>query len=113
RRRHTRFSRDWSSDVCSSDLSRAPDGRRVKGVSLPRRAFSRPMVNRGSRTVLGAPRATVARGRPAPRPRREATVNVTTNAYGRPLRRRLLGALMAPAIVLGLAACDTNQGISA
>src|SRR5690606_40623856 len=24
RRRHTRFSRDWSSDVCSSDL-RAPD----------------------------------------------------------------------------------------
>src|SRR5690606_40872347 len=24
RRRHTRFSRDWSSDVCSSDLSRAP-----------------------------------------------------------------------------------------
>ena len=40
-------------------------------------------------------------------------MNVTTNAYGRPLRRRLLGALMAPAIVLGLAACDTNQGISA
>src|SRR5690606_40487221 len=25
RRRHTRFSRDWSSDVCSSDLSRCPD----------------------------------------------------------------------------------------
>src|SRR5690606_40053821 len=24
RRRHTRFSRDWSSDVCSSDLSRLP-----------------------------------------------------------------------------------------
>src|SRR5690606_39702428 len=23
-RRHTRFSRDWSSDVCSSDLKRAP-----------------------------------------------------------------------------------------
>src|SRR5690606_41173545 len=23
RRRHTRFSRDWSSDVCTSDLSRA------------------------------------------------------------------------------------------
>src|SRR5690606_40567743 len=23
RRRHTRFSRDWSSDVCSSDLSQA------------------------------------------------------------------------------------------
>src|SRR5690606_40524596 len=24
RRRHTRFSRDWSSDVCSSDLDYAP-----------------------------------------------------------------------------------------
>src|SRR5690606_40116635 len=24
RRRHTRFSRDWSSDVCSSDLNRPP-----------------------------------------------------------------------------------------
>src|SRR5690606_40016604 len=24
RRRHTRFSRDWSSDVCSSDLSEQP-----------------------------------------------------------------------------------------
>src|SRR5690606_5564691 len=26
RRRHTRFSRDWSSDVCSSDLTSAPMG---------------------------------------------------------------------------------------
>src|SRR5690606_39805815 len=26
RRRHTRFSRDWSSDVCSSDLSSAGPG---------------------------------------------------------------------------------------
>src|SRR5690606_41102937 len=25
RRRHTRFSRDWSSDVCSSDLTTNPD----------------------------------------------------------------------------------------
>src|SRR5690606_39879624 len=29
RRRHTRFSRDWSSDVCSSDL-----GRRLQGGGL-------------------------------------------------------------------------------
>src|SRR5690606_40001798 len=28
RRRHTRFSRDWSSDVCSSDLHGAGDARR-------------------------------------------------------------------------------------
>src|SRR5690606_39777665 len=27
RRRHTRFSRDWSSDVCSSDLPPAPSDR--------------------------------------------------------------------------------------
>src|SRR5690606_41201872 len=26
RRRHTRFSRDWSSDVCSSDLEAQPEG---------------------------------------------------------------------------------------
>src|SRR5690606_41071116 len=31
RRRHTRFSRDWSSDVCSSDLSLA--SRAIFGVS--------------------------------------------------------------------------------
>src|SRR5690606_41000621 len=30
RRRHTRFSRDWSSDVCSSDLSLYYKGRRVR-----------------------------------------------------------------------------------
>src|SRR5690606_40845192 len=35
RRRHTRFSRDWSSDVCSSDLS--PAASRVAG-SKPRRS---------------------------------------------------------------------------
>src|SRR5690606_40089965 len=28
RRRHTRFSRDWSSDVCSSDLDDDPDAER-------------------------------------------------------------------------------------
>src|SRR3989449_3111393 len=39
RRRHTRCSRDWSSDVCSSDLDRSPrwspDGRRIAFVRLP------------------------------------------------------------------------------
>src|SRR5207302_8016352 len=29
RRRHTRFSRDWSLDVCSSDLNMAGDSRQV------------------------------------------------------------------------------------
>src|SRR5690606_39913933 len=31
RRRHTRFSRDWSSDVCSSDLHEAEDVERHEG----------------------------------------------------------------------------------
>src|SRR5690606_40280708 len=42
RRRHTRFSRDWSSDVCSSDLAAAessgpsPEGRSLRGpTSVP------------------------------------------------------------------------------
>src|SRR5690606_41035496 len=29
RRRHTRFSRDWSSDVCSSDLMPLVEGERI------------------------------------------------------------------------------------
>src|SRR5207302_7160535 len=37
RRRHTRFSRDWSSDVCSSDLDRREAGsqQRKKGRLRP------------------------------------------------------------------------------
>src|SRR5699024_11326686 len=34
RRRHTRSKRDWSSDVCSSDLLHRPAGRRVHGGGL-------------------------------------------------------------------------------
>src|SRR5690606_40115587 len=40
RRRHTRFSRDWSSDVCSSDLSpggAAPGGQRKEREPLEAR----------------------------------------------------------------------------
>src|SRR5690606_40912138 len=50
RRRHTRFSRDWSSDVCSSDLfSRAA---RSTTASRPRKSSSRttaPACRRTSR----------------------------------------------------------------
>src|SRR5690606_40390074 len=38
RRRHTRFSRDWSSDVCSSDLSPHPGPDAVRVANS--RAFS-------------------------------------------------------------------------
>src|SRR5690606_39751108 len=36
RRRHTRFSRDWSSDVCSSDLRRAEEARKAYEEELAR-----------------------------------------------------------------------------
>src|SRR5690606_21525027 len=48
--RHTRFSRDWSSDVCSSDLS--PDRLAVHGVH--------PGADRG---ILVVPKITGRRGR--------------------------------------------------
>src|SRR5690606_40324444 len=35
RRRHTRFSRDWSSDVCSSDLGRRPPPGKSSGDRPP------------------------------------------------------------------------------
>src|SRR5436309_12303558 len=45
RRRHTRFSRDWSSDVCSSDLrckGAGPRGRRELQPVEPRPCSDRP-----------------------------------------------------------------------
>src|SRR5690606_41103516 len=37
RRAHTRLSRDWSSDVCSSDLERGPDPTPMTQVTVPQR----------------------------------------------------------------------------
>src|SRR3712207_5823794 len=34
RRRHTRYWRDWSSDVCSSDLRRGQNGRRLQAAEV-------------------------------------------------------------------------------
>src|SRR5438445_508780 len=47
RRRHTRYWRDWSPDVCSSDLEDSP-------VRPPRSAYSRPLPSRErtNRTVF-------------------------------------------------------------
>src|SRR5690606_7815980 len=44
RRRHTRFSRDWSSDVCSSDLA-------TKGVVRPTVADVEKFIDRDSRKI--------------------------------------------------------------
>src|SRR6266700_5011356 len=50
RRRHTRFSRDWSSDVCSSDLQL-----RQPGVAVLPRRVDRPELVRPLRQVrIGA-----------------------------------------------------------
>src|SRR3712207_8643816 len=37
RRRHTRYWRDWSSDVCSSDLGQAPGGPLLRAAVADRR----------------------------------------------------------------------------
>src|SRR5690606_39798742 len=53
RRRHTRFSRDWSSDVCSSDLSAnttpatEPLPPRRKGLSRRRSVRGSPLRSEG------------------------------------------------------------------
>src|SRR6266849_10133359 len=53
RRRHTRSTRDWSSDVCSSDLQELlVNGSQVTGVRG--RAAGGPTVNETARIVIGA-----------------------------------------------------------
>src|SRR5690606_40345439 len=57
RRRHTRFSRDWSSDVCSSDLARIndtkEDGRNVNLQLDYVRPFSdHHKLEAGYRTII-------------------------------------------------------------
>src|SRR5690606_39650426 len=67
RRRHTRFSRDWSSDVCSSDLACAAE-------SLPAYVHAPYLINFGSHT--------------------EATVERSVESLRHSLRRgREIGAL--------------------
>src|SRR5690606_39808013 len=39
RRRHTRFAREWSSDVCSSDLLELPDVESRRGTEILEEAF--------------------------------------------------------------------------
>src|SRR5690606_39832991 len=45
RRRHTSFSRDWSSDVCSSDLGRAALRPVFHGSDMDRRAIDAAIAN--------------------------------------------------------------------
>src|SRR5207302_3423247 len=50
RRRHTRFSRDWSSDVCSSDLvDRQEDMAREHSLTIDRAGFESEMEQQRER----------------------------------------------------------------
>src|SRR5690606_41029613 len=60
RRRHTRFSRDWSSDVCSSDLrlhlsiERNAVRSRLEAIGRGARGSTGPPAGGGRRAVAGA-----------------------------------------------------------
>src|SRR5690606_39502186 len=49
RRRHTRFSRDWSSDVCSSDLAEVYDT--AEEIAVKAEALLAPHRNDGSHRI--------------------------------------------------------------
>src|SRR5215475_87537 len=52
-RRHTRFSRDWSSDVCSSDLHLLDDMMIADGAKVQHADYCRPRVEIELAFVLG------------------------------------------------------------
>src|SRR5205809_3753802 len=84
RRRHTRCSRDWSSDVCSSDLSSLRPAVFCTGAAFPR-----------CRDRFAGARGASLRG-PAPAPRRRGCL----------VQRRRRG------IQIGRASCRERGGIS-
>src|SRR5690606_40773562 len=72
--RHTRFSRDWSSDVCSSDLEADADaalqlvGIEVLAARVDRQAVGRDVLGRGGGVLFAhaaAPSRTGAKINPA------------------------------------------------
>src|SRR5690606_41193266 len=53
RRRHTRFSRDWSSDVCSSDLLGDRDNMVFQNTSVTRGTATVVVTETGMTTQMG------------------------------------------------------------
>src|SRR5690606_39748167 len=64
RRRHTSFSRDWSSDVCSSDLRRRarPEPASLDGVEAPRDLRGNVLIIGFGRVGQIASQSPLARG---------------------------------------------------
>src|SRR5690606_40697218 len=60
--RHTRFSRDWSSDVCSSDLAVAVTAGSARAARERAAAPVRSSTRRGGRDPLGWERFVLASG---------------------------------------------------
>src|SRR5690606_40092033 len=90
-RRHTRFSRDWSSDVCSSDLRvRDPDG--IAGPE-PDRHREPQLAGPGAFAAVAPherPGAVVAQDALALRVREEeVAVGVARESHGRSVERRV------------------------
>src|SRR5690606_40355895 len=84
-RRHTRFSRDWSSDVCSSDLTRVVvAGAGAAGVAVTRMLQS---MNLGDIVVLDSKGAIHRkRGKLSPVKRELAESTNAGNLQGGPAR---------------------------
>src|SRR3712207_9593451 len=55
RRRHTRYWRDWSSDVCSSDLDIGRIGVAAMGVGLAQGALDEALAYAKERRAFGQP----------------------------------------------------------
>src|SRR5690606_28014592 len=85
RRRHTRFSRDWSSDVCSSDLATSSVTSRAQNCALPpsarmRSARASPSPSSTSVTATAAPSRASIMHAAAPIPKAPPVTTATLSA---------------------------------
>src|SRR5690606_40825006 len=92
RRRHTRFSRDWSSDVCSSDLA-VGSGNDATGIAAAKRLVS--PAHRGARNAGGIVAAADGGGADCGRDARDASGIVKTRSEERRVGNERSGRVMA------------------